>query len=277
EKLAFVGWYNGIGNMKPGEGYYIYVSASASFDQTCPDQMAKAAMFVEAQKPKHFMHNEGNPFMPMNFYVTQASVDGVALQIGDEVAVYDGDRMVGSAVIERDINSHQPLSIVAAMDDGSGNGFTEGNTVRFRVWKQTMNEEIEIALDGITFKESETGSASVSKGFEPRATAMVNINAVSTVSVVPQAFELQQNYPNPFNPSTTITYAVPQDAYVKVQIYDITGKLVTTLVDDQQTAGYHSVIWKGVDASGLRVATGIYFYKMTAGKFVEVRKMLFAK
>lgn len=277
EKLAFIGWYNGIGNMRPGEGYYLYVTDPANFDITCPDQLSKPLTVAEPAAPKHFVLEEGNPYKPMNFYINSAKVDGVALDVGDEVAVYDGDQMVGSAVVEREIRNDQPLSLIAGMDDGSGNGFTKGNTIRFRVWKQSSNQEVEINLQGVTYEDPETGMETGSQAFEPRATAMVKINSVVETAAVPQAFELQQNYPNPFNPSTTISYAVPQDARVRVDVYDITGKRVTTLVNSNLQAGYHTVEWNGQDAFGNQVATGVYFYKMTAGDFSETRKMLFTK
>lgn len=277
EKLAFVGWYNGIGNMRPGEGYYIYVTAPTSFSITSPDQLAKSVTFAEAAAPKHFAREEANPYTPMNFYISSAQIDGQTLQVGDEVAVYDGKQMVGSAVVEREINENQPLALIAGMDDGSGVGFTKGNAVRFRVWQQSLNKEVDINLEGVSYKDAEAGVVSGSQAFEPRATAMISINAQVEIAAVPQAFNLQQNYPNPFNPSTTIMYAVPQESQVTVEIYDITGKLVTTLVDAKQVAGYHAVAWNGNNAVGSRVATGIYFYKMTAGNFSETRKMLFAK
>jgi len=277
EKLAFVGWYNGIGNMKPGQGYYIYVNSAASFEITCPNQIAKTLAVAEAAQPKHFVRNEGNPFKPMNFYLDSVSLNGETLQIGDEVAVYDGDVMVGSTVVERELSKEKPLAVIAGMDDGSGNGFTKGAAVSFKVWKASSNKEYDIDANQINFADNADGSFKGSQVFEPRATARISIETNAETLATPEAFELMQNYPNPFNPSTTISYAVPDEALVKVQIYDVTGKLVSTLVNGKQQAGIHQIEWTGKDAYGSRVATGVYFYKMTAGSYVETKKMLFTK
>jgi hypothetical protein len=77
------------------------------------------------------------------------------------------------------------------------------------------------------------------------------------------------NYPNPFNPTTTIRYDLPVDARVSLKIYDILGREIMTLVDGFVAAGYHHV---ELDAS--KLASGVYFYRLTAGSFTAVRKML---
>ena len=94
---------------------------------------------------------------------------------------------------------------------------------------------------------------------------------------LPDRFDLQQNYPNPFNPVTTIQYALPKDVHVSLKVYDILGQEVITLVDEPQTAGYKSLVWDGRNESGESVASGLYIYRMTAGEFVQVQKMLYMK
>lgn len=90
-------------------------------------------------------------------------------------------------------------------------------------------------------------------------------------------FELFQNSPNPFNPSTTITYQVPVTAHVTLTIFNILGQQITTLVSDELAAGRYSVTWDGVDAAGRQVPSGIYFYRMQAGDFSHVRKLVVLK
>jgi len=89
---------------------------------------------------------------------------------------------------------------------------------------------------------------------------------------IPKVFSLSQNYPNPFNPVTTIKYGLPQGAYVSLTIYNIAGQRVTTLVNEEQQAGYHEVNW---DGKGM--ASGIYFYRIQAGQFTQTRKMILLK
>jgi PKD repeat protein len=84
-----------------------------------------------------------------------------------------------------------------------------------------------------------------------------------------EEFALYSNYPNPFNPTTTISYQLASASFVKISIYDARGKLVETLVNEQKDRGNYSVVW---DASGL--SSGIYIYKITAGKYSNVNKCL---
>jgi hypothetical protein len=93
----------------------------------------------------------------------------------------------------------------------------------------------------------------------------------------PESFSLSQNYPNPFNPETQINYALPQDCDVKVTIYNLLGQRVRTLVDERQSAGYRTVLWDGKDEQGVDVASGVYFYRLKAGDFVDSKKMLLLK
>ncbi|MEJ2722908.1 MAG: FG-GAP-like repeat-containing protein, partial [bacterium] len=91
--------------------------------------------------------------------------------------------------------------------------------------------------------------------------------------------ELLQNYPNPFNPKTTIRFLVPDGAsrVVSVTIYDVTGALVKTLVDERLTGGLHSVTWDGTNSRGVGVGTGVYFYRMRSGDVAATRKMILLK
>ena len=88
---------------------------------------------------------------------------------------------------------------------------------------------------------------------------------------------LHQNYPNPFNPSTTISYNLPKTGSVRLDIYNIKGQLVRTLVNDHKTAGSHSVIWDGKDDNGRAASTGVYFYRMVTPDKVLTNKMLMMK
>ena len=94
---------------------------------------------------------------------------------------------------------------------------------------------------------------------------------------MPQTFALQPNFPNPFNPSTTIRYQLPSAAPVRLELYDVLGQKVRTLVEDQGVAGVHRVVWDGRDSAGRAVAGGVYFYRLQAGEFSQVRKLLLLK
>jgi len=94
---------------------------------------------------------------------------------------------------------------------------------------------------------------------------------------IPRTFRVEQNFPNPFNPSTTIKYSLPENSFVTVKIFDMLGKEVRTLVNQDQNAGHHTVIWNADTNYGAKVASGIYIYKVEAGKFNHIRKMILLK
>ncbi|MCK4653316.1 MAG: T9SS type A sorting domain-containing protein, partial [Candidatus Cloacimonetes bacterium] len=95
---------------------------------------------------------------------------------------------------------------------------------------------------------------------------------------IPGVFALNQNYPNPFNPQTTISFSVAQTlSFVNLEIYNIKGQKVKTLVNEKLNAGAHQVIWHGKDENGKSVSSGIYFYKMDSGRYTSVMKMILMK
>jgi len=95
--------------------------------------------------------------------------------------------------------------------------------------------------------------------------------------IIPTAYSLEQNYPNPFNPETRISYSLPEFAYVKLSIYDINGTLVKTLQDGNQSIGNYELVWNGKNSFGIKVGSGVYFYRIRANNFTQVRKMILLK
>jgi hypothetical protein len=96
----------------------------------------------------------------------------------------------------------------------------------------------------------------------------------ATSSKVSYKYALAQNFTKPFNPSTTIAYSIASETDVTLAIFDVQGKLVRTLVSDRQTPSNCRVTWGGTDNRDVSVASGVYFYRLTAGEFVATRKMV---
>jgi len=94
---------------------------------------------------------------------------------------------------------------------------------------------------------------------------------------LPQGFALEQNFPNPFNPFTTLRYDLPEDALVNITIYDMMGRVVKTIVNDQQMAGYRSIQRNATNNNGSPVSAGMYLYMIQAGDFRQTRKMVLLK
>ncbi len=94
----------------------------------------------------------------------------------------------------------------------------------------------------------------------------------SDVNSVPSSFVLEQNFPNPFNPSTTIVFSIPRDGSVKLEILDILGRLVETIIDEKVTAGQHELVWGAENAP-----SGLYFYRLTHSGGSILRKMAIVK
>ena len=115
----------------------------------------------------------------------------------------------------------------------------------------------------------------VVEGFGDGSLGLVNIEYLSEV---PKGFALFQNYPNPFNPTTTIKFTIPQKGNVKIEVYDIMGKLINTLINKDMNSGSYTVTWDGKNNSGQQVGSGIYFYRIQAAdKFNAVKKMILLK
>jgi hypothetical protein len=99
----------------------------------------------------------------------------------------------------------------------------------------------------------------------------------AVVSLAPTEFELSQNIPNPFNPETAIGYALPKSAYVRLEVLNVLGQVVRTLVDGHQRTGTHEAMWDGLNDSGQALASGIYFYRIGADNFQATKRMLLLK
>ena len=89
---------------------------------------------------------------------------------------------------------------------------------------------------------------------------------------VPSGYILNQNYPNPFNPATVIKFSIPDESFVNLTVYDVSGKKVEELVNREMPSGNFSAEWKASS-----YASGVYFYKLNAGSFSETKKMILSK
>ena len=118
---------------------------------------------------------------------------------------------------------------------------------------------------------AQNSSSRIISGFLSfRETHLTGVN--NEQSPIPTVWKLEQNYPNPFNPSTTIKYQVPKAGYVSLKIYDILGREVLTLVNENKIAGYYETRFNAV-----RFPSGVYIYELRSDEFTSVRKMMLVK
>jgi hypothetical protein len=157
------------------------------------------------------------------------------------------------------------VSVANAVINGSAvSGSGDVVTLTFKVLKEFQDmARFEIA-NGVVFDPNQLSNPAVVAGV---------LNLQST----PTEFALLQNFPNPFNPETTINYNLASSSDVTLQIYNVVGQVVKTLVAERQNAGRYQVRWNGTDDRGMSVSSGIYFYSIRAGKFEDVRKLMLLK
>ncbi len=139
------------------------------------------------------------------------------------------------------------------------------------------------ASGGVEFDPLSPGTSTVSAaaaGAVTLASSSTNCVVVGTttpVGATPREFALAQNIPNPFNPTTRIRFTLAEAAHVNVSVFDVHGRLVTTLVDRAMPRGDSEVIWNGRDARGQSASSGVYFYRLTAGSRNLTKKMVMLK
>jgi len=122
----------------------------------------------------------------------------------------------------------------------------------------------ESAGNGRIFYVTWFGNSLYTDGFE--------FTSVDNMHLKPASFALEQNYPNPFNPATNIRFSLPKEVNVSLKVYDVLGREIATLMNGVKQPGTYEVIW---DARG--VPSGVYFYRLAAGEFRDLRKMILLK
>lgn len=188
--------------------------------------------------------------------VTFQLIDGITTRIYIDGEL--GGEMEGEDVITD--NDGDDLWLGARPNDADGLASIKwvGLLDNFRYWDQALTEEQIVYLANMEGPNG--GSVGVAEKVE-----------------TPAEFALAANYPNPFNPSTTIAYSLDNTQDVTVDVCDLLGHTIKTLVSGVQTAGVHTIQWDATDDSGQRVSSGVYLYRLTAGDRVETRKMMLLK
>ena len=170
-------------------------------------------------------------------------------------------------------------------EDGSNIGIVRGNPVAATAYRYDPTsgqyQAVEAATGPPPVSELIVAATSTFQATLFQQTSYIVGNNSLTTSVEeianPDAFELQQNYPNPFNPSTSIEYRVSSSGFVNLKVYDLLGREIAALVNENVAPGSYHVQWDGTDSGGHVVSSGVYLYRLTAGNRSLTGKMLMMK
>jgi hypothetical protein len=274
---------NQIGLMRPGQGYLINVTQECRFSYPANEQVSTSinlniigstdSSYKTSSEPVHFkfVRNTGNNATVGIPLSAQPSVNGVPLEVGDEIGAFTPAGLCVGAVVWEQKNT----ALTVWGDDEMTpevDGIKPGEQISYRIWKRSTDREYQATAtyslgDGIYQPNAIFILSSLSARLTPVEISDVNL---------PNTFVLYQNYPNPFNPTTTIKYGIPVRAHVKLEIYNILGQKVETLIDAVQEPGFY---FFDIDAS--RFSGGVYFYRLTAvsekSVFSDYKKMIILK
>ncbi|NQU67981.1 MAG: T9SS type A sorting domain-containing protein [Candidatus Marinimicrobia bacterium] len=256
-----------INDLVPGEGYVMFLSGSTPMEFSYPADGLASPVANEWEALKSGLVSQQYDVVKTGV-VQPIIITGIQgnVAVGDEIAVYANGTLVGAT---RVVDTDRPLPVTAwgAIDQFGVDlpGYQVGDAIEIRYWSQSQNTELRVTTDlnGQYF------------GLSPLTTGRL---VVHSDSAVPTQFSLDQNYPNPFNPNTTIEFSLPHDTKITISVYDIMGREIRTLVSLAETsAGYHSVVWDGMDKNGVNVSAGLYIYSMQGEGVSITRKMIMMK
>lgn len=261
---------NSIGNMRPGQGYQVYLTsgatltypantASAPPNQLTKKQVAAMSTDVEPKYYKRTLQGTGSNATVL--------VEGTMFREGDEVGAWAAGTMVGSGVVE---NGRAVVTIWG--DDTmteAKDGASEGEVLLLTVWSEGGQKEQPLEYSAIT--NVMTGGL-VQGVLRYHSDGVFVFNGADCSVEGPSQFALGQNYPNPFNPETAISYQLVANSFVTLKVFDLLGREVATLVEGVNQPGVHTVRW---DASSM--TSGVYVYRLQSGANVASRKMVLVK
>ncbi len=212
--------------------------------------------------PEYFVFDEKQDYVPVYLSIPDSLMTGLK-----EIGLYLEGVCKGAVVIEDNI---EQISAYLDIDEKLTDGVVEF-VFYYNDGKSQQQETKTVRMD------SGRLCARYVNGNGRYPYFSINIISLDVNNVVPPELALGQNYPNPFNPSTTISYSLPTSGLVRLDIYNVRGQLVRTLIDAEQDSGYHSVVWNGTDKSGQNVASGIYFYRLSSPGEALGKRMLLMK
>jgi len=247
--------------MKRGLGYWLKTDAVATL--IYPGLSPKTPVYIAS-------HGTMKAFPPaagvtptsewIDLFGDGITLDGTLIPTGTVLAAYDENgHLCGQATV----GTGGKISFTPVYRDDKGTTTVEG---------PDPGGSINLTVNDIPVQQSYTFSG---LGDRIRLTTLTSLSKHS--ENLPRQFGLAQNYPNPFNPGTSIDFSLPVASRATVDVYNVVGEKVTTLLDRFLPAGRYSVNWDGANADGKPASSGMYFYRLKAGEFTDTKKMMLVK
>jgi Secretion system C-terminal sorting domain/Viral BACON domain len=255
------GQFNTLTELSSCFGYWVKVSQNGTL--TYHDgPLPGSSIMVKAEEAADLTLGAGGVYATtrwMNLYSRNLTLDGKPVASGSVVEAFSKDGLkVGSFVMTKS----NKFGFMPVYADDPTTSVVEG---------VIPGESFTLAINGNATSE-EFVWGNVGDNAE-----VLNLSAKTTGGSLPTSFSLNQNYPNPFNPTTTISFALPTAGKARVEVFDLLGRQVATIFDGYATAGETRVTWDSRNSGGMPVSSGVYFYRLTADKFTETKKMTLLK
>ena len=240
-------------DFEPGFGYWF--RATTDFNFTYPEPSVDDLSRQVAQLPEVPSEFSYNQSMKQAFYFVEDVVlkDG-SITTEDWLVAYHNETVIGA---RRWNGEYTDIPAMGSDDNEYSLTYaTSGSTPTFKLYRPTTGELIDMDIVDIP-------------AWYDMGVYTITLNELD---VLPDAFALDPAYPNPFNPVTNINFALPQSIDISLDIYDVNGRKVKSLISRNMDAGYYSVEW-----NASQVASGIYFVKLYTSEFVQVQKLMLVK
>jgi hypothetical protein len=247
--------------MRPEFGYWLKTTAAATLVYPGPGHASGLYTAVRSTM-KACPPAAGITATPewIDLYGEGITLDGQLIPAGATLSVYDASgHLCGQAIVQRD----GKIDFTPVYRDDMGTSAVEGSD---------YGDKLTLAVNGMPIEQTFTFTK---LGDRIKLDALTSLGKVS--ETIPRSFALAQNFPNPFNPGTVIEFSLPVAAKATVEVFNVLGVKVNTLIDRFLPAGRYTVAWNGTDGSGRSAASGMYFYRLSAGDFSDTRKMLLVK
>ena len=249
-------WEGSLSHFIPGAGYWIGTSQSVDFSyvheglsRVDAEDVRKIAMYPEEFEFTQHVQSNQQAF----YFVKELELQSTVATDEDWLTAYCGDMVVGTRQYTGEYID------IPAMGAGYSDKTTEychkGEVPHFKLLKAN-GDLIDLEGDIPAFSNN----------------AVHVLTRLSEIMPLPNEFSLDRAYPNPFNPVTTLSFAIPVDSEVFLSVYNLQGREVSTLIDGNMDAGYHSVVWNADNH-----ASGMYFVKMHAGSYISTQKLMLVK